>query len=153
MIAFIKQLSLISVVLAVFTLLIPEGGVKRVAVLLCTVILLSIVLEAARGFDFEAYATQLAKHRDDSAAIAQDSQQINRELNRLVIEDSCETYILDKGKALGLQVTQVQVQVKWSMDGVWYPVSAKICAGGRNAELESLIVAELGIPSEKLEWS
>ena len=153
MLAFIKQLCLISVMLAVITMLIPEGGVKKVAGLLCTVILLSIVLESVRDFDFEAYATQLAKHRDDSEAITQDSQHISRELNRLVIEDSCETYILDKGKALGLQVTQVRVQVKWSMDGVWYPVSAQICAGGRNGELESSIVAELGIPAEKIEWS
>jgi len=113
-----------------------------------------VILETLGSFSFDTYAETIAGYRDMSAALNTDSQAINRELNRLVIEESCQTYIKDKGAALGVELEEVKVQVQWSMDGVWYPVSAQLSSAyGRSDELLSVIEAELGIPKNAIEWN
>lgn len=134
--------------------IVPEGNIKRIVIVLCTVILMSVCIEAARGFDFESYALALSRYRDESAALSNDSQTLNRELNRLVIEESCETYIKDKGSALGIVLQDVDVKVQWSMEGIWCPVSAHISSQeAPNDALISALESELGIPQKSVQWN
>lgn len=149
----IRQICVLAVFFGLIMHIIPEGNVKRIAIVLCTVILMSVCIEAARGFDFESYTLAASRYRDESAALSADSQTLNRELNRLVIEDSCETYIKDKGNTLGIEIDKADVHVQWSMEGIWCPVSAYIYSeNSPDDRLISVIEAELGIPRESIHW-
>lgn len=152
--AFVKQICVLSIFFGIIMLLVPEGRIKQITTMLCMVLLMTSCLEAVNGFDFESYVFSISQYRDNSAALSRDSQEMNLELNRLVIEDNCESYIKDKGRELGIEVQQVTVEVEWSMEGLWCPISADIRAeSGRNDELVSIVEAELGIPRESIRWS
>lgn len=149
----IRSLCVLSVFFSAVMLIIPEGSVKKLSSVLCTVILFSVLLEAAGGFSFDTYAEAIAGYREKSAALSADARSTNRELNRLVIEESCQSYIRDKGSALGLRLHSVKVQVEWSMDGVWYPTGAHIVGeGAANEAFISSLEAELGIPEDRIVW-
>lgn len=150
----VRQICILSVFFGVMLHIVPEGNIKRIAIVLCTVILTSVCIEAVKGFDFESYTMGIAKYRDESAALGSNSQDLNRELNRLVIEESCETYIKDKGAALGLELHEVDVKVQWSMEGIWCPVSAHISSEELpSSALISAVEAELGIPQKAVQWN
>ncbi len=150
----VRQICVLAVFFGVMMHIIPEGNIKRIMIVLCTVILMSVCVEAVKGFDFESYALAVSRYRDESAALSTDSQTLNRELNRLVIEEHCETYIRDKGSALGIELQEVDVKVQWSMEGIWCPVSAYISSKqAANHALISSVEAELGIPQESVHWN
>ena len=52
----IEKLCMLSILCGLTMCLIPEGGVKRVMCVLCTLILASTVLTAVKDFDFDSYA-------------------------------------------------------------------------------------------------
>ena len=63
---------------------------------------------------------------------------------------------MDKGKSLGMTDLDASVQLTWNVDGYWYPVGANLTVSADEAarqELGRYIEAELGIPSEELNWS
>ena len=77
-------------------------------------------------------------------------------MSRTVIEQECETYIMDKARSLGIELTEVKVRAFWSSEGVWVPQSARIrsdCTESQRKRLSDVILAELGIPAENQEWS
>ena len=151
---YLRQICVLSVFFGLIMLLVPEGSVKRLTTVLCTVILMTLTIEAAKGFDFDSYALALSRYRDDSAALETQSQLINRELNRSVIEENCEAYIKDKGRMLGTEVQSAEIELQWSMEGLWCPVSVHIYSEReKDASLVSLLEAELGIPGEAIYWN
>ena len=83
------------------------------------------------------------------------AERIDDRLNRAVIEEQCEEYILDKAEELGANVFGVKVQAQWNLDGLWVPYSAEIDApdiGSAKTALEGVIQNELGIPAERQMW-
>lgn len=151
---YLRQICVLSVFFGLIMLLVPEGSVKRLTTVLCTVILMTLTIEAAKGFDFDSYALALSRYRDDSAALETQSQLINRELNRSVIEENCEAYIKDKGRMLGTEIQRAEIELQWSMEGLWCPVGVHIYSEQeRDASLVSLLEAELGIPGEAIYWN
>lgn len=134
----------------------PEGAVKRVLEILCSAALLTALLTPLKGIDLESYALQLAKYKEDEAALTAKGDEMNNRLNRLVIEGECNSYIMDKAKEKGVDVKEAEVELKWSTEGLWYPYSARIVSNAEGAEKAALIDAlksELGIPEERVTWS
>ena len=93
----------------------------------------------------------MAKYRENALAVSAQGQEISDRLSRTIIEEECRAYILDKAAAMGLQLGDASVTLKWSSQGLWYPVGCRLC-GEYSAELENVISAELGIPPEGQEW-
>ena len=151
----IRQLCAVSIFCGAAINITPEGGVRRIMQLLCTAALTMAILSPIKEIDFDIYALETARLREAESAIHERTARIDRRLNRAVIEEQCEEYILDKAEELGANVSGVKVQAQWNMDGLWVPYSAEIDApdiGSAKAALESVIENELGIPAERQMW-
>ena len=152
----IKQLCALTIFFGAVISITPEGGTKKVIELACTAALTLTVLLPIKGFDIETYALELAKYKQQEAELATDGSEVSSRLNRLVIENEYETYILDKAKELAMAVSSVDVQVQWSTEELWIPESVVI-SGEYTAEqkkkLTGIIKAELGIPENMQQWS
>ena len=151
----IRQLCAVSIFCGAAINITPEGGVRRIMQLLCTAALTMAILSPIKEIDFDIYALETARLHEAESAINESAERIDGRLNRAVIEEQCEEYILDKAEELGANVSGVNVQAQWSLEGIWVPYSAEIDApdiGSVKAALESVIENELGIPAERQMW-
>ena len=154
--ALIRQLCAMSILCGAAMSITPEGVVKRVLEVVCSAVLISAVIQPLIGIDFAAYALELARVQEREAQFVESGGDLNDRLNRLVIEERCETYIMDKADELGAEIYSAEVSVQWSMDGFWIPWSVRLgCGSGERGlrELGEKIEAELGIPAERQQWS
>lgn len=135
----------------------PKGAMARVLKLIGGVAMTAALLAPLLDFDYASYAAALQRYDVDAVWDAEAAAQTENRLNRLVIEDACGAYILDKAAQLGVPLSGVEVTVQWSAaDGVWYPDTAtlRLPAGGApSAALENAIESDLGIPAECQKWS
>ena len=151
----IRELCALSVFCAVVLQLTPEGGVRRMLTLLCTAALLSAALSGIRQIDYDAYALELARFREREKTFAETSDETQERLNRLVIEQECRSYILDKARELGLEPESVEVELRWDMEGLWVPAAVSIRCRGTEEQIAALSAAirtELGIAGEDQRW-
>lgn len=151
----IKQLCVLGIFFGAALSLAPEGGSKRIMELTCTAALVLTLALPLKSIDFDTYSLELAKYRDMEAQLAQNGGEASDRLNRLVIENEYETYILDKAKELGATALAVDVAVRWSLDGLWVPDSVTldgICTTAQRQRLADIIETELGIPADSQEW-
>lgn len=154
--AAIRELCVLSLFFGLAMSAAPEGGAKRVMGILCSVMLIIVIIEPLKGFDYVGYARSLADYRTLESSLAEDGQEMRRRLDRLVIEQHCEAYIMDKAEALGLELESVSVETDMYSDGVWLPYSAKLNGRGDPAAcsvLSEIIAAELGIAPERQMWT
>ena len=141
-----------AVVCAVATELTPRGPVKSVVRCVCGAVMAAALLAPLLELDYPDYALHLARYRTSAAEVTAEAKEISGALNRRVIEDTLEAYILDKAQTLGAALSGADVTVRWSTEGVWYPVAVEL-RGQENAALSAWIEAELGIPREEQRWS
>ena len=156
MFTMIKRICVLSVLCGAVMALTPEGGVKRMMSVLCAVILATSLLTAFQSLDYDAYALELSRYREREKTFTEENMDIQQRLNRLVIEDEYETYILDKARTMGADLETVDIQVQWNMDGLWVPYSVSITYRGEERQrdiMEDLISGDLGIPKERQYWS
>lgn len=137
---------------AVVSELTPEGRTKSVQRLLCGIVMTLSLISPLLDFDFESYAVNLSRYRVEAEAVAAGTGEISNSLSRMFIEEDIEAYILDKAQELGCGLSQVEVELQWSTEGCWYPVSARL-TGQYNSQLSGLIEAELGIGQKRQDWS
>ena len=152
----IRQICFLSVLCGVSMTVIPEGQVKRITSLACACVLILAALNMVRGMDYELYAHELSQQRENTEKFLNDTENLKDRLNRLVIEEECETYILDKAGQMGIRLASAAVRARWSMDGFWVPweltLEGTVQPNERNA-LAEVIQAELGIPEARQYWS
>lgn len=151
----IREICALSILCGAAMSIMPEGGVKRVTGILTAAVLLTAILAPLKSMDLESYALIAAHYREREAELTAQGEEINERLNRAVIERECETYIMDKANELDIDIREADVEVQWSMDGVWLPYSA--CITGQSAPaqetaLEDAVTAGLGIPGERVTW-
>lgn len=152
----LRQLCGLSLFCGIALGLMPEGGVKKAASIACTVVLIMTVLLPLGKLDLAQYSLELAKYREMGEQLEERGSQARDSMSRTVIEQECETYIMDKASGLGIELCEVKVRAFWSSEGVWVPQSARIrsdCTESQRKRLSDVILAELGIPAEKQEWS
>ena len=147
----IKQISIVSIICGISLSLAPDGSVKRMMNILCLVILISMIASSVSDFRFEAYSLDLARIKEREDSLLKSSRELEDKLNRNVIEQQCEAYIVDKAEELGMGQIEAKVGVRWSSEGFWLPEYAEI-KQGYNASLSEYIESELGIAAEKQKW-
>lgn len=152
----IRQLCAISMLCGAALSILPEGGVKRVAEILCTASLILAILSPIRELDIETYALGSAKLRQMEASLSQEGQEAGERLNRIVIEQEYETYIMDKAAELGINYLTADVEVQWSLEGLWIPYGVQVdsdCSESSRNSLSRILVSDLGIPYERQRWN
>lgn len=144
-----------SIVYGILLILLPEGKERSIASLCATASLVTMFLSLVMTTNWEGYSLTLAETRDAAAVIESNAEESRNRLSRLVIEQECEEYIMDKATDLGLKLECVEISASWKKEGVWVPERALITAE-RNADAEaklaSWIEADLGIEAARQEW-
>ncbi len=156
MLSGVRQLCALAVFGALALSLMPEGGVKRMAAIGCSLALVLSIAASVGRLDLSAYSLELSRIRDREEEIRQRSEEMRDRLDRRVMERECETYIRDKAEELGILGLDVQVTARWSIEGFWQPIGAVVrcsCDEGQRRRLSEWIEAELGIPCDEQEWS
>jgi hypothetical protein len=145
-----------AMVTAVAMTVTPEGRVKKIVSLICGLVTIVALVKPVAGFDYTGFAKNIASYQKNAQGFSSQVQSSDEKLTRLIIEDKCETYILDKGKSLGISDLEATVTASWSKDGYWYPSGARLTTNTdkeKRDKLSQSIAAELGIPPEELIWS
>lgn len=136
---------------AVLTEITPKGSVKGIVKALCGMVMALALISPLLKADGSVYALNMAKYRENALEVSAQGKEISDRLSRTIIEEECRAYILDKAAALGAQLSDAAVTLKWSSQGLWYPVGCTL-RGEYSAALESAIAAELGIGPEEQKW-
>lgn len=152
MLEVIREVCVLSVLFSAAMSLAPEGSVRKMMNIACTVVLMSNLLAAIHDFDYKSYSLELAKYKDREKIFLEGSEQANERLNKAVIEQSYSTYILDKAKELNVDVDEIKVTAVWSTEGLWLPDTVQINCG-YSQRLSEYIEVELGIRKQRQEWN
>lgn len=136
---------------AVMTEISPKGAVKNVVKAVCGMVMAIALISPLLKMDFDSYSLNMAKYRVEAEKLTAEGKEISDSLSRTIIEEQCETYILDKAQSLGAALSGVEVTVKWSSEGYWYPVECRM-AGQHSEALAGAIESELGIKKEGQIW-
>ena len=130
----------------------PEGRVKSVLRMLCALTMAAALFSPLlRDGALPDYAAALARCRAAAEAAAGEGTALRQELDRSIIEQRMEAYILDKARALGAPLDGVSVALRWSTEGLWLPESAEL-TGPRSEALAAWLEAELGIARRVQTW-
>ena len=134
----------------------PGGRVKKALTILCGAAMCVAFISPLAGIDLNSYSETLAGFKLEAESFAAQGESYSKNLNRTIIEDECEAYILDKAENLGVQRDEVEILAVWSDEGYWYPSEAAITGSVSQAQRErmsSCIEAELGISRDNQQWS
>lgn len=151
----IKNVCVISVICGAAEYLCPEGLVRTIMKIICSAAVIVTMLSGFTEINSKEYAVDMAKYRAMQDEILQNGEDKREELDRLVIASECEAYIKDKAVQYGAVISQIDVSLEWSREGVWVPCSLRGCAYDEESRTIAAQIAEteLGIACENQEWS
>ncbi len=144
----VMSLAVSAVICMVAIAVTPEGRIKSVLKLCCTVVMTLALLHPLGEINYEDFALNLAKYKEAMIVAENKGAEAADRLSRSIIESEYAAYISDKGAKLGHTNFSVTVMAKWG-DDLWYPHEIWI-DGNVSAELIRLIEGELGVPSERV---
>ena len=136
---------------AVITELCPSGSTKKVLKLMCSVVMSMALLTPFINTQLPSYSLNMAKYRAQAEEISSSAKENAENYSRSIIEEQCRAYILDKALALGLDVKDAEVRLRWNEGGFWYPTQCVIDAE-YDPTLAEYIECELGLGEECQEW-
>lgn len=151
----LRSICAAALVFGVMLRLTPEGSAKRIAAMCASCALVLMLVNLVGQTDIYDYALDIARYRSAAEKIGLDAQSANDAMSRPVIERECEEYIMDKARYLGVELHAVDVEVRWSKEGVWVPCGAVMYIDSQNTathRLSELIEAELGVAAKDQEW-
>lgn len=151
----IRQVCLMSILCSAAYNITPEGAIKNLMRICCSVILMLTVLSPLGDFDLNSYADILARYRDFEISLNNTAREAESRLHRLVIEEEYTSYIMDKAKDINLDIKNVSFELEWTKEGFWVPCEVKLYAEGDEKGkniLSSLLHSELGISKDKVIW-
>ena len=133
--------------------LMQEGGPKRVGRLVCGLVLLAAVFRPAAELTLPAegglswYSAQIEEQADRLRTDTNDWM-------KLVIEEQCAAYVMDKAAELGI-TCQVRVTCTQEEAGVFLPWRCSVTGDLAQEEQEQLvreIQSDLDIPAQRQEY-
>ena len=134
----------------------PDGTVKQTVKLVCGFAVLLALLGLFKGFAYPDFSAYISEYKSSAGHVTEEAVETASKSTRFIIEEKCAAYILDKAASMGVGIENASVTARWSDDGYWYPVSAKMGGSFKEEEklsLSGVIEAELGIPPDEQIWS
>lgn len=134
----------------------PNGKIKKIVSLICGFAMITALISPIMSFDFNTFSQYIVEYKNISDGYLIDIEEENENLQRAIIEEESEAYILDKAAVLGIEDCSISVGTKKAEESYWYPYKAEL--GGKASEsqkqaLTAYIEANLGIPAERQYWS
>ena len=143
----LTSIVVVTLLLSVAQMLVPEGSIRRVASFAGGLILLVALLRPVLGADLErlrldldGYERELQNAREELSS-AGDTEMAER------IAERTAAYISDKAASLGINC-RAEVTTAAGEDGVPRPDRVELSCG-KSAALSAYIAEELGIPEER----
>ena len=136
---------------ALVTEMCPSGSTKKVLKLLCSLVMAMALFSPFMNAELPSYSLNMAKYRARAEEISSSAKESAENYSRLIIEEVCRAYILDKALALGVDVKGVEIGMRWNEGGFWYPVNCVINAE-YNSALAEYIECEFGLSEENQKW-
>lgn len=131
----------------------PKGGARRVAALVCSLVMLLLALTPAAQLDYDALAAAISRLELEKEEVRTGIEVQNQELVARIISGRVEAYILEKAAALGLDVTvTVEMQTRVSTP---YPCGVTICGEANPVQRERLqtyIEETFAVPKQRQTW-
>lgn len=152
----IRQLCAVSLLCGAALSILPEGGVKRVAEILCTASLILAIASPIKEIEMDDYALESARLRQLEESLSREGLEAGERLNRIVIEQQYKAYIMDKAAELGIGSIEADIDVQWSLEGFWVPWEARLscrCDEDIRQKLADILMSDLGIPYERQRWN
>ena len=141
---------------AILLAALPKGTPRRVAAMLCGLLMLLLALTPLAELDYDSLAEAISRLELEKEEARTGIEIQNQELVASIISGRVQTYILDKAAQCGAALDDAQVTLQWSTDGYWYPQSVRLVTSGpaaENSRLAQIIEADLGVPRTRQEWS
>jgi hypothetical protein len=133
--------------------LLPKGGVRRMAELVCGLFMICAALGPLMKLDEASLARSIASFRLQAEEQRTGVELRNRELVSAIIKEKTETYILDKASDMGLALeAEVTMEEK---EGSPYPRAVRLkgrASAQQKAALAAYIEENLAIPADRQEW-
>lgn len=153
--ALLKELIALSVLTGALMHVCPEGGVKRVAAVLCTAVLSLAVLTHLGGMHQEDFLPEIAGMEGTERWIEESGTAAGMELSRRYLQEEYTQYISSRAAALGVQMPEVRMTLMQDTNGQWLPYAAELSGAvtfGQREALTRALQEELGIPPERQVW-
>lgn len=133
--------------------IIPKGNINRIVSFLLMLLFVTVVVSPGLRIQTDTLAKSIAELRIESEQEGSGIEIKNREIIAKLIKDECEAYILDRARALGLDIT-AEIEMNNNED---YPFPEMVIITGSISErdqnyISQIIENDLGIPIEKQEW-
>lgn len=156
MAGYVKHLISLSFIGGAALFFCPDGRIKGLLKILCTVTLAAAILTPLKGMDYDFLSAVEARFSSAEAEVLYSAEASTKNLKELLFLRNCEEYTKEKGKQLGLQILQVSFSLTESDNDELLPYAVSIRASGEDEAAEKLcklLRDELGIPVERQEWS
>jgi len=141
-----------SFIAAIMQAITPEIRAKRVVTLACGVLIMVAVAKPIINMDYSGISLYQAQLKADGAALAARLDETNENLTLALIERSFAAYISDKGKALGVEITAVEVSLTADREPESVAITALADAEQRFV-IEREVAVTFGVERGKIFWT
>ena len=151
--SYLLSVTAASFVLEIVAALLPGMQSKKPGLLIGTLIMILVVLSPLVRLSPEQIARSIAELRLETEELRTGIELETKELQGSIIKEQTEAYVLDKAKAMEVDIT-IEITLRENQ-GVPYPYC--ICLTGSVTEkqqqiLGQIIETDLGIPLQRQTW-
>lgn len=153
----IRSVVAVSAVCAVCCALTPEGRPKKACRIVFGIVMVIAIIAPLKELDFREYSISAEKYKLRAEQLVASASEAKENLDRRIIEEKYEAYILDKAQNCGVTPCSVTVNCAWSNEGYWYPDKLEVVLNSQEDEVKCEAVkrsaeCELGIDGSRQIW-
>ena len=152
--SWISGIAVTAIIISIVQGIMPKGSVKRIAAVICSAALIAAMAAPVLKWSIPDIHKFRREGDDLTRRYMENLSNANFDLNQSIIEAECESYILDKAKNLGANVS-VNVTAEYIDSDTCVPMSAEIfssCSPLIRTALSEYMSDELGIPEDMQTW-
>lgn len=123
---------------------------KELIRFVCGILLSITVLSPVIRIHPEECLKNLLQDLEEPDFLIAEGEKLAKEQQLACIKEACETYILDRSKAMGVEIS---IQISLDTEGI--PIYAEINGKGDSEvqlQLQTILTTDLGIPKEHQQW-
>ena len=147
--AYLLSVLISSLICSILSQMVSDTKWKSLMQLLCGVVIAISILAPLTDFNLENLPKLPADCRIEADVYISEGIKVASSEQEKIIKAYCESYILDKAKSLG---SEVSVQIR--LDKTMVPAFAELRCDDKTLQkpLQEILTMDLGIPKENQKW-